>query len=323
MFGASFWFTYKAVVVPWFTILSEFVACVFVAVMVNVFVTVRFEAMRFAKFEVPDAIIPPCAVKSPVVVSVPTDSDPTFKVAMFAKGVTNEWRFEIEETLRFDEYKNGILIASKLNTRFDVFAVNAGVEIVDETFRVSTFAKGVTNELRFEIAETLRDPRVSDPTLSVETLAKGVTNELRFEIEETLRESTLAKSVTKEFRFEIEETFRELVLKVPRLAKGVTKEFRFEIEETLRESTLAKGVTNELRFEIEETFRFDEYKNGTLIVSKVNSMLVVFAVNAGVDMFDATTIVSTDKFSSCAVTIPDTFEATIFDAYTPANSAPG
>jgi len=58
MLGDSFWFTYRAVVVPSFTILSEFVTCVFVAVMINAFVTVRFEAMRFAKVETPPAIMP-------------------------------------------------------------------------------------------------------------------------------------------------------------------------------------------------------------------------------------------------------------------------
>ena len=46
-------------VVPWFTILSEFVACVFVAVMINVFVTVRFAAMIFEKLATPVEIIPP------------------------------------------------------------------------------------------------------------------------------------------------------------------------------------------------------------------------------------------------------------------------
>jgi hypothetical protein len=143
------------------------VVCVFVAVIINVFVTVRFAAMRFAKFATPPKIAFVRTVNVSVEVSdrtinelrfeiVETFRDPTFKVVMFAKGVTNELRFEIEETLRFDEYKNGTLIVSKLNTRFDVFAVNAGVEMVDETFRVSTFAKGVTNELRFEIEETLR-----------------------------------------------------------------------------------------------------------------------------------------------------------------------
>jgi hypothetical protein len=51
-----------------------------------------------------------------------------------------------------------------------------------------------TNEFRFEIEETFRDP----------TLALRVVTEFRFEIEETFR-----VPVTNEFRFEIPVTFRD------------------------------------------------------------------------------------------------------------------
>jgi hypothetical protein len=91
--------------------------------------------------------------------------------------VTNEFRFEIVETFKDVRYRYGILTVSKLNTMFVVFAVNAGVDMFDETFRLVTLAKGVTNEFRFEIVETFRDP----------TLAEGVTRELRFETDETFR----------------------------------------------------------------------------------------------------------------------------------------
>ena len=167
------------------------------------FVTVRFAAMRFAKFATPPKIAFVRTVNVSVEVSDrtinefrfeieetfrdPRVSDPTFRVVMlakgvtnefrfeieetfrdpmypwavfkvetFARGVTNEFRFEIEETLRDVRYRYGILTVSKLNTMFDVFAENAGVEMFDETFRVVTLAKGVTNEFRFEIAETFR-----------------------------------------------------------------------------------------------------------------------------------------------------------------------
>ena len=71
--------------------------------------------------------------------------------------MTNEFKFEIVETLRVVKYKYGILTVSKLNTMFVSFDVNAGDEMV-ETLSVPTFAKGVTSEFKFEIEEVLRDP---------------------------------------------------------------------------------------------------------------------------------------------------------------------
>jgi hypothetical protein len=54
---------------------------VFVAVTVNVFVTVKFEAIRFAKFDTPDATIPPLNVALDLTVNVLVDvSENTFRL---------------------------------------------------------------------------------------------------------------------------------------------------------------------------------------------------------------------------------------------------
>ena len=69
-----------------------------------------------------------------------------FRTETFAKGVTNEFKFEIEETLR-DPMNPEVM-----------------------------FARGVTSELRFETADTLREPANSEATLRVETFAKSPLN---------------------------------------------------------------------------------------------------------------------------------------------------
>jgi len=51
----------------------EFETVVFVAVIVNVFVTVRFAAMRFEKLEVPYAVIPTVNVAPVRAVKVPVE----------------------------------------------------------------------------------------------------------------------------------------------------------------------------------------------------------------------------------------------------------
>jgi hypothetical protein len=66
---------------------------------------------------------------------------------------------------------------------------------------VVTLIKGVTNEFKFEIADTLRDPANSVAAFRVTILARGVTNEFKFEIAETLRDPTKPEVVLEVMMF--------------------------------------------------------------------------------------------------------------------------
>ena len=103
------------------------------------------------------------------------------------------------------------------------------------------FARGVTSELRFETADTLREPANSEATLRTVTLAK-----------------VAVKLVVRDSKLETEMTFRVVTLAVEAI-KLVLKEFKFEIVKTLRVATFATDairlVVRLARLETEMTFR--------------------------------------------------------------------
>jgi hypothetical protein len=175
--------------------------------------------------------------------------------------------FEVPWAKTFRVFRYGIVNVSKRNDVLAAFDTKAPfTDKVSDTLLITTFAKGVTSEFRFEIADTFKDPANSDAVFKVVIFAIGaerlVVRLAKFEIVRTFRVEIFAigaeRLVVRLAKFEIVRTLRVVTFAIG-AERLVVRLAKFEIVRTLRVVTFAIGaerfVVRLAKFEIVRTLR--------------------------------------------------------------------